>query len=39
MYGTDGKDNLDIFGLPAWTFVQGINGRWADRRILGVDPS
>ena len=39
MYGTDGKENLDVFGLPAWTFVQGINGRWSDRRILGVEPS
>ena len=39
MFGTEGKDNLDIFGLPAWTFVQGINGRWSDRRILGVEPS
>lgn len=38
LFGTEGKDNLDIFGLPAWTFVQGINGRWSDRRILGVDP-
>jgi len=39
LFGTEGKDNLDIFGLPAWTFVQGINGRWSDRRILGVEPS
>ena len=31
--------NWDVFALPAWTFAQGINGRWSDRRLLGVDPS
>ena len=31
--------NLDVFALPAWTFAQGINGRWSDRRLLGVEPS
>nr|DAN18391.1 MAG TPA: tail sheath protein [Caudoviricetes sp.] len=39
MHGKATGENLDIFGLPAWTFAQGINGRWADRRILGVEPS
>lgn len=39
MAGKAEGGNLDIFGLPAYTFAQGINGRWSDRRILGVDPS
>ena len=39
MHGTDTGDNLDIFGMPAWTFVRGVNARWADRAIKGVEPS
>lgn len=39
MHGKATGGNLDIFGLPAYTFTQGINGRWSDRRILGVEPS
>lgn len=37
--GKEEGENLDAFGLTAYTFVQGVNGRWADRRILGVEPS
>ena len=39
MHGEDGADNLDIFGMPAWTLVRGVNARWADRAIKGVEPS
>jgi len=39
MNGTDSGENLDIFGLPAWTFVRGVNARWSDRAIKGVEPS
>lgn len=39
MAGKADGGNLDLFGLQAYTFAQGINGRWSDRRILGVEPS
>ena len=39
LHGDTTINPLDIYGLQAYTFLQGINGRWKDRRVLGAEPS